>query len=409
MFTYVHLPEYEQGISTLDMIHLLSRRADVVTIEHNLAFEFVPILLDVVVLDHDDHHVNLLKELVEVEDLVFHNLLVGEERVEALQRTSEVAFLDVEHLEGRTFADVVHILLVGNAIQAHATVVSNPVLFHNLMDALQNEGRLGVIGLHTLVNHLGQLWIVAHEEPWVDADAMAAYARAGLQDIHAGVHIANLYYFIYIHVVVAADASQLIGKGDIDGTKGILYDLGHFGRADVSDHNLTLAEGGIILLYFLTDLLIVGTNGAVVMQELIDHVSRDDALGGMDEVDVFADGEAVLHDDGTDELVDGAGAYRALNHYGSALGADLHHVLHGSDHIAGVHLLGELVVRRRDGDDVCVRLLILGGELDAGFEGGFEELVEALLLEGRLACVEGCHEVFVVVSTNDFHAMGSHH
>ena len=59
---------------------------DVVAVEDDLAAEFVQVLLDVVVLDHDDDHVDLVEELVEVEDLVRNDSLVGEEGVEALQR-----------------------------------------------------------------------------------------------------------------------------------------------------------------------------------------------------------------------------------------------------------------------------------------------------------------------------------
>lgn len=98
------------------MIHLLPYRANIVAVEHNLAFEFVPILLDVVVLDHDDHHVNLLEELVEVKNLVFHNLLVGEEWIEALERPGEMFFLNVNHLQGWTFADVIDVFFVCNPV-----------------------------------------------------------------------------------------------------------------------------------------------------------------------------------------------------------------------------------------------------------------------------------------------------
>ena len=58
---------------------------------------------------------------------------------------------------------------------------------------------------------------------------------------------------------------------------------------------------------------------------------------------------------------------------------------------------------------LAIRALILGGELDATGEGGLEELVEAVFLEGGLASVEGGNEVLVVVSTDDLHAVGSHH
>ena len=51
-------------------------------VQHHLAIQLVPVLFDVVVLDHDDHHVHLREELVEVEELVLHDGLLGEEGVE---------------------------------------------------------------------------------------------------------------------------------------------------------------------------------------------------------------------------------------------------------------------------------------------------------------------------------------
>ena len=70
----------------LDMVHTL-KRADVVAVEDDLAFQLVPVLLDVVVLHHDDHHIHLAEELVEVKNLVLDNLLLGKERIKCLQRT----------------------------------------------------------------------------------------------------------------------------------------------------------------------------------------------------------------------------------------------------------------------------------------------------------------------------------
>ena len=123
-------------------------------IQNHLAFQLIPILLDVVVLHHNDHHVHLGEELVKIENLIRHNLLVGEKGVETLEWTSKVSSLDVEHLESGAFAHIIHIFLVGDAVETHTTVVGNIVCLHNLIDSLQHEHRLGVVGLHTLVNHL---------------------------------------------------------------------------------------------------------------------------------------------------------------------------------------------------------------------------------------------------------------
>ena len=57
------------------------------TVQNHLAFQFVPILLDVIMLYHDDHHINLGEELIEVQNLVLHNLLLRKERIESFQGT----------------------------------------------------------------------------------------------------------------------------------------------------------------------------------------------------------------------------------------------------------------------------------------------------------------------------------
>lgn len=125
------------------------------TIQNNLTLQFIPVLLDMIVFYHNDHHIHIAEELVEVQNLILHNLLLRKEGVEGLEGTGEVALLDVEHLEGRTLTNVIHILLIGETVEAHAAVVGDVVLFHNLMDTLEHKHGLVVVGLHTLVNHLG--------------------------------------------------------------------------------------------------------------------------------------------------------------------------------------------------------------------------------------------------------------
>ena len=60
------------------MVHVLLDRADVMAIQNDLALEFVPVLLNVVVLDHNDNHIDLGEELVEVEDLAQNKFFVKE-------------------------------------------------------------------------------------------------------------------------------------------------------------------------------------------------------------------------------------------------------------------------------------------------------------------------------------------
>ena len=131
------------------------KRADIMAIKDDLPLQFVPILLNMVVLHHDDHHIHLVEELVKIKNLVLYNLFLSEERIKGLQRTSEMAFLDVEHLECGAFTDVIYVLLIGQTIETNPAVIRDVMLFHNLMDALQNKDGLVIVSLHTLINHLG--------------------------------------------------------------------------------------------------------------------------------------------------------------------------------------------------------------------------------------------------------------
>ena len=162
------------------MIDILTKWTDIMAIKNNSALELFPVLFDVVVLHHDHHHIHLIEELVKIQDLVLDDSLLRKEGIKSLERTSEVAFLDVQHLQGWALTDVIHVFFVGQAIQTHATVVRDVMSLHDLVDALQHEHRLVVVSLHALVDYLGQLGIVAYEEPRIHADAMAAYARTGL-------------------------------------------------------------------------------------------------------------------------------------------------------------------------------------------------------------------------------------
>ena len=93
-----------------------------------------------------------------------------------------------------------------------------------------------------------------------------------------------------VHAADAADLGELVGEGDVHRAEGVLDDLGHLGGADVGDGDLALAEAGVDLRHGLAHLGVVGADGAVVVQQLVDHVARDDALGGVDEPDVLAAG-----------------------------------------------------------------------------------------------------------------------
>ena len=118
-----------------------------------------------VMLHHDYNHINVLQELIKVRDLILCNLMILQEWVVALQRTSKVSLLSLQKLERRRLAIIIHVLLVSQAIQTDTTVVSDAVLLHYLIDSVENKCRLAVVGLHRLINDLGQLGVVTDKEP----------------------------------------------------------------------------------------------------------------------------------------------------------------------------------------------------------------------------------------------------
>ena len=234
---------------------------------------------------------------------------------------------------------------------------------------------------------------------------MATNARAGLKNIYTGVHVTDLDDLIHVHIVVTADAAELVGKGNVHGTVGVLYHLSHFSRANVGNDDFALAERGIVLLYLLTNLLAVSTNGTVVMEQLIDHVAGNDTLRSVNQIDVLTNLKSVFLNHWAYELVNGSGTNGRFNNYGSTLGAHLHHFLDGSYYIAGINLLGELVVRSRNTDNIHVCLLVLGGELNTCLNGIGKELVKTVFFEGGLASIQRIYQLLVVVGTNYFNSV----
>jgi len=373
-------------------------------VQNDLPLQFVPVLLDMVVLDHDDHHIHLAQEFVEVEHLTTDHLPV-KQGVIGLEGLREVALLALEELERRALADIVDVLLVGKAVESYAAAVGDAVLLHYLVNAIEDEFRLAVVGLHAFVDDLREGRIVANEEPRIDRDAMPADAGARLEDVHARVHVADADDLVHIHIVVPADAGEFVRECDVDRAEGVLHDLGHFRGADVRDNDFALAKCGVVLLDLLADGSVVGADRAVVVQEFVDHVAGDDALGGVDEVHALAGGL----DDRPDRLIDGARGNGRFDDDGRAFLADFEHVLDRRYDVAGIYFLAEFIIWSRDRDDVGVRLLVLRGELDAFGYCRLEKLVQAVFLEGGPARVERRDEFFVVVRSDDFHSVGSHH
>mgnify|MGYP007026762640 FL=1 len=193
------------------MIYIL-KRADVEAIKNYFTLELVPVLFDVVVLNHDDNHIYIGEELIEVVILVFCDLIADEERIVALERTGKMTLLKLEHLESWRLTIIIDILLISKTIETYFAVIVDVVLLHDLVDTVEDELRLTVVGFHRLVDNLSETWIVTYEEPRIYRDAVTTYTRTWLEDVYAWVHVTNLDDLVHVHIVITADAKPFMTR-----------------------------------------------------------------------------------------------------------------------------------------------------------------------------------------------------
>lgn len=320
----------------LKLVDVLSVAADVARVDEDAVSEDAGVVRDLGVADHHDHHLQAVQELLHGMDLA-GNLVALDPRVVDLDGAgAEVLGHGLEHLQRRGLADVVDVLLVGEAVDADLRGVRDAALDHDLVGPVHDVLGHGGVCLQGEADEVGRLGVVADQEPRVDRDAVAADARAGVEDVHARVLVGDADDLGDVHAADAADLGELVGEGDVHRAEGVLDDLGHLGGADVGDGDLALAEAGVDLRHGLAHLGVVGADGAVVVQQLVDHVARDDALGGVDEPDVLAAG---LCEQRANEAVDGVGRDGGLDYEHGALGRDLEDGLAGRHDVAGVDLL----------------------------------------------------------------------
>ena len=87
-------------------------------VQYDLAPELVPVLPDLVMLDHYHHKVHILQESVKVVILIGNDIFPYQGVID-LQRFREMPLLAFKQLQGGTLPDIIHILLVGKAVKTH--------------------------------------------------------------------------------------------------------------------------------------------------------------------------------------------------------------------------------------------------------------------------------------------------
>ena len=175
----------------LKLVDVLSVAADVARVDEDAVSEDAGVVRDLGVADHHDHHLQAVQELLHGMDLA-GNLVALDPRVVALDGAgAEVLGHGLEHLQRRGLADVVDVLLVGEAVDADLRGVSDAALRHDLMGPVHDVLGHGGVGLKGEADEVGGLGVVADQEPRVDRDAVAADARTGVEDVHARVLVGD--------------------------------------------------------------------------------------------------------------------------------------------------------------------------------------------------------------------------
>ncbi len=135
---------------------------------------------------------------------------------------------------------------------------------------------------------------------------MAADTRARLQDIDPGVHIGDTDDFIHIQMVRMAYFGQFIGKGDIDIPVGVFDHLGHLGDPDICHHHVALTKGIVKFFDLLSDVAVVRPDGTRIIFQFMDHVTGNDPLRCVDQVNILPGFKPAGFYDRPDVLIDGA-------------------------------------------------------------------------------------------------------
>ena len=193
---------------------------------------------------------------------------------------------------------------------------------------------------------------------------------------------------VNIHTADTANLCKLIGKSDVHGAERILNNLRHLGRTNIGNRDLSLTEACVKRSNTLSHLDIIGTDGPVVMHQLVNHAARNNTLGGMYERDVLT---PRLFKQRPHKAIDCIRRNRRLDDKRRTLGSNINHRLARYNHIGRIDLLVQLVIRSRHTHDVRITGLILGSKGNAGIQRCGKQLVEAFLLKRGLSCIECCN------------------
>ena len=145
------------------------------------------------------------------------------------------------------------------------------------------------------------------------------------------------------------------------------------------------------------------------MFQLIYHISRNNTLRCMHQIDILADGKSVGFNDRTHIFIDSSRRYGRFDNHRCALRADTHNVLHCLYHVACIHLFASLIIGSRHCHDIHIRALILMRKPDPFAHCLLEQFVKTILLKGSFSLIQGIYQLLIIIRSYNLYPMCCKH
>ena len=306
----------------------------------------------------------------------------------------------------RRFAKVVD---VGLERQPHHGDAGLAMVFeleaeHCVFDFFGTPERFVVVDFARFGDELRLDGEVGRDEIGVDCDAVSAHAASRLQDVDARMLVGEGDEFPYVDSGFVADERKLVGEGDLHVARGVFRQLAHFCGFAVCLVERALHELAVKADGFFGRFGVHSADDAVVVDELVDDVARENAFGTVGNVD-FAFQLGAQFEDEVRHFVGSPDGRRRFDHVEVAFFEE------GDDGARGgfdVGNVGLVVAFERGGDyhEVGVARFGCGRCAErAGFHHFLQHFFHSGLYDVEMPFV--CHFDYcrIDINSNDFYAV----
>ena len=115
---------------------------------------------------------------------------------------------------------------------------------------------------------------------------MAPDTATRLKDVHPRMLVGQLDKFPHIDTRTVADDAELVGKGNLGVAAAVLRQFAEFCSLTIGGVQGAGDEMAVELLGMFRGGCVAAADDAVVMHQLMNHVSREDSLGAVGDVEL---------------------------------------------------------------------------------------------------------------------------